>query len=79
MKLSDQAVGCLMMALQKCLLDQVDIVPILKEMKFAQMDNKELMVENPPDIKVSVPVKRTVEKANSPVVMTYETDNSTGA
>ena len=56
MKLSDQAIGVLMMALQKSLLEQVDIVPMLKELSWAQMDNSELMVENPPDIKVKIPV-----------------------
>ena len=34
MKLSDQAMGAIMMALQKSLLDQSDIVPVLKEMNF---------------------------------------------
>ena len=34
MKLSDQAQGALMMALQKCLMEQIDIVPILEEMNF---------------------------------------------
>ena len=56
MKLSDQAVGVLMMALQKSILEQTDIVPMLKQLNFAQMVNKHLMVENPPDIKVGVPV-----------------------
>ena len=56
MKLSDQAIGVLMMALQKSLLEQMDIVPMLKELNWAQMDNNELMGENPPDIKVRVPV-----------------------
>ena len=32
MKLSDQALGAIMMALQKSLLEQSDIVPVLKEM-----------------------------------------------
>ena len=48
MKLSDQAMGAIMMALQKSLLEQSDIVPVLKKMKFQQMDNGQLMVENPP-------------------------------
>ena len=37
-----------MMALQKSLLEQSDIVPVLKEMKFEEMDNGQLMVKNPP-------------------------------
>ena len=57
MKLSDQAIGVLMMALQKSLLEQADIVPLLKEMNFQQMDNNELLLDNPPDIKVRVPVQ----------------------
>ncbi len=51
MKLSDQAMGAIMMALQKSLLDQSDIVPVLKEMNFVQMDNDELLVKNPPSFK----------------------------
>ena len=45
-----------MMALQKSLLEQEDIVPMMKELNFAQMDNNQLLVENPPDIKVRVPM-----------------------
>jgi len=52
MKLSDQAVGALMMALQKCLMDQLDIVPILSEMDFTATDGGELVVENPPNFEV---------------------------
>ena len=34
MKLSNQALGAVMMALQKSLLEQSDIVPVLKEFNF---------------------------------------------
>ena len=34
MKLSNQAIGALMMALQKSLMEQSDIVPLLTEMNF---------------------------------------------
>ena len=34
MKLSDQALGAVMMALQKSLLEQSDIVPVLKNFDF---------------------------------------------
>ena len=37
-----------MMALQKSLMEQTDIVPMLKEMNFVEMDDGELLVENPP-------------------------------
>jgi len=52
MKLSNQAVGALMMALQKSLMEQSDIVPVLQEMDF-QVDredetNTSLVVTNPP-------------------------------
>ena len=52
MKLTDQALGALMMALQKSLLEQSDIVPILKEMNF-QVDGSDqshstLVITNPP-------------------------------
>jgi len=52
MKLSNQAVGALMMALQKSLMEQSDIVPVLNEMNF-QVDPEDsshssLVVTNPP-------------------------------
>ena len=34
MKLSDQAMGTLMMTLQKCLMEQSDITGILKQLDF---------------------------------------------
>ena len=52
LKLSDQAVGALMMALQKSLLEQSDIVPVLKEMEWQPGSNGKLYVNNPPIIKV---------------------------
>ena len=50
MKLSDQAIGAIMMALQKSLMEQTDIVPVLKNMSLVQMDDGELLVENPPTV-----------------------------
>jgi hypothetical protein len=47
---SDQALGAVMMALQKSLLDQSDIVPVLKNFKFRLSDTG-LMVMNPPIVK----------------------------
>ena len=54
MKLSDQALGAVMMALQKSLLEQSDIVPVLKDFNFTiQGDSQdELVVTNPPTFKV---------------------------
>ena len=51
MKLSNQAIGAIMMALQKSLMEQSDIVPMLKAMDFVTMDNGELLIENPPIVK----------------------------
>ena len=51
-KLSNQAVGALMMALQESLLNQLDIVPILKGFELTQTDDG-LVVTNPPTVRVS--------------------------
>ena len=50
-KLSDEALGAVMMALQKSLLEQSDIVPVLKNFDFRLSENKELFVMNPPLVK----------------------------
>ncbi len=51
-KLSDEALGAVMMALQKSLLEQSDIVPVLKGFDFKVDDKHELYVMNPPLIKL---------------------------
>jgi|TARA_A100001515_G_scaffold143525_1_gene144877 hypothetical protein len=56
MKLSDQALGAIMMALQKSLMEQSDITPVLKGMEFDLMDNGELLIKNPPIVKTNVNV-----------------------
>ena len=48
MKLSNQAMGALMMALQKCLMEQSDITDILNEFDFALNNEEALVVLNPP-------------------------------
>lgn len=48
--LSEQAMGAIMMALQKSLLEQSDIVPTLMEMRFTE-SNDGLVVMNPPLVK----------------------------
>jgi len=54
MRLSNQAVGALMMALQRSLMEQSDIVPVLQEMDFQinpeDSSHSELVVTNPPTI-----------------------------
>ena len=52
MHLSDQAMGALMMSLQKSLLEQSDIVPVLKGFKF-RLSETGLMVMNPPTVKLN--------------------------
>lgn len=47
MKLSDQALTCIMVALQKSIMEQSDIVPVLKGFKFAEAD-EQLTILNPP-------------------------------
>ena len=51
--LSDQAVGTVMMALQKSLLEQSDIVPTLKGLRLTPGNDGALVVLNPPLVKVS--------------------------
>ena len=49
--LSNQAIGAIMMALQKSLMEQSDIVPVLQEFQIQTTDNDQLVVINPPVIK----------------------------
>jgi methylase of polypeptide subunit release factors len=49
MKLSNQAVGALLMTLQKCLAEQTDITELLKDWNLEVDDNtSEIIVTNPP-------------------------------
>ena len=50
--LSDQAIGAVMMALQRSLLEQSDIVPTLKDMKLKQ-SAQGLVVLNPPIVRAA--------------------------
>jgi len=75
MKLSNQAMGAIMMALQKALLEQTDIVPVLQSFQFDKdptskrwgTTNGELIVKNPPSFKVD-------EDEFSPVVRASGSD-----
>jgi len=53
LKLSDEALGAIMMALQKSLMEQSDIVPVLKGFNFKANDKEELFVMNPPLFKMN--------------------------
>ena len=50
-QLSDQALGALMMALQKSLMEQSDIVPVLQNFEIQIDDTNQLVVMNPPVVK----------------------------
>tara|TARA_B100000287_G_scaffold430317_1_gene485327 strand:+ start:222 stop:425 length:204 start_codon:yes stop_codon:yes gene_type:complete len=52
LKLSDEALGAIMLALQQSLLDQSDIVPVLKGFNFKVSEKEELFVMNPPILKM---------------------------
>ncbi len=51
MKFSNQALGAIMMALQESLMNELDIVPILRNFDLV-MTNEGLMVKNPPTVRV---------------------------
>ncbi len=69
MKLSNQAMGAIMMALQKSLLEQTDIVPVLQSFEFTKSPETkrwgsksgELVVENPPTFTVNDTLGNTNE------------------
>ena len=50
-KLSNQALGAVMMALQESLLNELDIVPILRGFELANTEEG-LVVTNPPTVRV---------------------------
>jgi len=52
MHLSNQALGAIMIALQESLLNELDIVPILKGFELEETDGG-LVVKNPPTVRVS--------------------------
>ena len=62
-KLSNQAIGAVMMALQKSLMEQTDIVPVLQGFNVQVDDSGQLVVMNPPMVKTE----------GSPAVKTTET------
>ena len=53
LKLSDEALGAGMLALQKSLMEQSDIVPVLKGFNFKVNEEKELFIMNPPVLKLN--------------------------
>ena len=59
-KLSNQALGAIMMALQESLLNELDIVPILKGFDLLETEDG-LVVTNPPTVRVTNDEKVTNE------------------
>jgi len=66
MFLHDQAIGAVMMALQKCLSEQSDITDILRAMKF-RLSDEGLMVLNPPVTKLSFNLEQADEVEDASV------------
>ena len=60
-KLSSQAIGAIMMALQKSLIEQTDIVPTLQGFQIQVDDSGELVVMNPPTFEVAESKKTNIE------------------
>ncbi len=52
LQLSNQALGAIMMALQESLLNELDIVPILRGFELTNTTDG-LVVENPPTVRVT--------------------------
>ncbi len=64
MNLSDQAIGTVMMALQKSLMEQSDIVPVLKGFKF-RLSEDGLVVMNPPIVKFDEQFEESLADADA--------------
>jgi tRNA1(Val) A37 N6-methylase TrmN6 len=75
MNLSDQALGAVMMALQKSLLEQSDIVPVLKGFKF-KLSEEGLVVMNPPLVKFN---EDTQEKLRESAGLDDEVTTASGS
>tara|TARA_R110002124_G_scaffold6153_1_gene37604 strand:- start:3874 stop:4065 length:192 start_codon:yes stop_codon:yes gene_type:complete len=63
MKLSHQAMGAIMLALQNSILEQSDIVPVLEDFNFDITDNEDLVVMNPPQAKTLEEVEEKFKDA----------------
>ena len=71
-KLSKQAVGALMMALQQSLLEQSDIVPVLERFKIVNSPDG-LIVLNPPLVKFNEETLQNFDFEDSATAATAET------
>ena len=50
-KMSDQAVGCFMMALQKCMVEGLDFRELVANFSLV-VENNQVFVENPPTFQI---------------------------
>lgn len=51
MKLSDQAMGAIMLILQKCLMEQSDITDLMRQLDFVADEDGVLTITNPPMVR----------------------------
>ena len=65
-QLSDQSIGAIMMALQKSLMEQSDIVPVLKGLRFRLSDSG-LVVMNLPIVKFGDDLLADAEETDAEV------------
>ncbi len=70
MQLSDQALGALMLALQNSLMNQTDIVPVLKEFDFTETSTG-LVVDNPPIVDLTTSKNNDSEDNDTAVFGAY--------
>lgn len=54
MKLSNQAVGALLMTLQKCLAEETDITELLAHWDLELNEAGDVVVTNPPSVKTQI-------------------------
>ena len=62
MNMSDQAVGAVMMALQKSLMEQSDIVPVLKGFKL-KLSDQGLVIMNAPIVKFNEETQKNFQES----------------
>lgn len=60
-KLSNQAIGAIMMALQKSLIEQSDITPVLSGFDIQVDDSGQLVVMNPPAVEIPETKPQNIE------------------
>lgn len=63
-KLSDEATGAIMMALQKVILEKREITPLLEDLKFYEEGGK-LFIKNPPKFKIQTDEDGQVDLGSS--------------